>query len=99
MDLFLKGHGDSRWFKTVLGSHFGVGEFTHFRTYSSGAWAVHWGYDLGVDPWPSRALSIPWQGIVSTRLAELIPRKGTCSTPPAQNSTDLKVDYISEKAC
>ena len=25
-------------------SHFGVGEFTtHFRTYSSGDWDVHWG--------------------------------------------------------
>ena len=30
--------------KTVLGSHFGVGEFTtHFRTYFSGDWDVHWG--------------------------------------------------------
>ena len=32
-----------------------VGEFTtHFRTYFSG-WIesdVHWGYDLGFDPWP-----------------------------------------------
>ena len=27
--------------KTVLGSHFGVGEFTHFRTYFSGDWDVH----------------------------------------------------------
>ena len=34
--------------KTVLGSNFGrVGEFTtHFRTYFSGDWDVHWGYDL-----------------------------------------------------
>ena len=33
--------------KTVLGSHFGVGEFTaHFRTYSSGDWGVHWGYGI-----------------------------------------------------
>ena len=31
------------WVKTVLGSHFGVGEFTsHFRTYVSGDWDVHW---------------------------------------------------------
>ena len=30
--------------KTVLGSHFGVGEFTtHFRSYSSGDWEVHLG--------------------------------------------------------
>ena len=33
------------WVKTVLGSHFGVGEFTtHFGTYVSGDWDVHWGY-------------------------------------------------------
>ena len=39
--------------KTVLGSQFGVGEFTtHFRTYFSGDWDVHRGYDLAVDPWP-----------------------------------------------
>ena len=25
---------------------------THFRTYVSGDWDVHWGYDLGFDPWP-----------------------------------------------
>ena len=41
--------------KTVLGSHFGIGEFTiHFRT-CFGGWIesdVHWGYDLDVDPWP-----------------------------------------------
>ena len=30
-----------------MGSHFGVGEFTtHFRTYFSGDWDVHWGYAL-----------------------------------------------------
>ena len=30
-----------------------VGEFTtHFRTYFSGDWDVHWGYDLDFDPWP-----------------------------------------------
>ena len=30
-----------------------VGEFTtHFRTYFSGDWDVHLGYDLGFDPWP-----------------------------------------------
>ena len=25
---------------------------THFRTYFSGDWDVHWGYDLAFDPWP-----------------------------------------------
>ena len=39
--------------KTVLGSHFGIGEFTnHFRTYLSGDWDVHWGHghlDFGPD--------------------------------------------------
>ena len=39
--------------KTVLGSHFGVGEFTTlFRTYLSGDWDVHWRHDLDFDPWP-----------------------------------------------
>ena len=39
---------------TVLGSHFGEGEFTtHFRTYVSVEWDVHWGYGiLDFDPWP-----------------------------------------------
>ena len=37
-----------------MGSHFGVGEFTtHLRTYFSGDWDVHWGYDLDFDPWPN----------------------------------------------
>ena len=40
--------------KTVLGSHFGVGEFTtHLRTYFSGDGDVDWGLtDLAFDPWP-----------------------------------------------
>ena len=39
-----------------MGSHFGVGEFTtHFRTYFSGDWDVHWKYDLDFDSWPSGA--------------------------------------------
>ena len=25
---------------------------THFGTYFSGDWDVHWGYDLDFDPWP-----------------------------------------------
>ena len=33
------------WVKTVLGSHFGVGELTtHFRTEFSGDWDVYWVY-------------------------------------------------------
>ena len=40
----LSGHGCGRG-STPMGSHFGVGEFTtHFRTYFSGDWDVHWGY-------------------------------------------------------
>ena len=40
----------------VVGSHFGVGEFTiHFRTCFGGGWDVHWGYDLDFDPWPGEA--------------------------------------------
>ena len=39
--------------KTVLGFHFGVGEFTtHVRLNFIGDWDVHWGYDLNFDPWP-----------------------------------------------
>ena len=39
--------------------HFGVGEFTtHFRTYFSGDWDVHWGYDLGFDPLGVRVWSV-----------------------------------------
>ena len=30
-----------------------VGEFAHFRTYFSGDWNIHWGYDLDFDPWPN----------------------------------------------
>ena len=26
---------------------------THFRTYFSGDWNVHWGYDLDFEPWPN----------------------------------------------
>ena len=33
-----------------MGSHFG--RCTHFRTYLSGNWDVHWGYDLDFDPSP-----------------------------------------------
>ena len=37
--------------KTVLGHHFGGFRCTtHFRTYFSGDWDVHWGYDLDFDP-------------------------------------------------
>ena len=33
--------------KTVLGYHLGVGKFTtHFRTYFSWSWDVHWGYGI-----------------------------------------------------
>ena len=40
-----------------LGSYFGAGEFTtQFRTYFSGDWDVHWGYDLAFDPWPCREI-------------------------------------------
>ena len=40
--------------KTILGSHFGVGEFTtHFRTYFRGGdYDVHCKYDLDLVPWP-----------------------------------------------
>ena len=42
--------------------------------YLSGDWDVHWGYDLGVDPWPfalqtsspAPASSPRWPGAVST---------------------------------
>ena len=51
----MKSHGAARHVavvvKAVLRSHFGVGDFTHFRTYAN--WDVHWGYDLDFDAWPS----------------------------------------------
>ena len=42
------------WLSKPMGSHFGVG--THFRTYFSGDWDVHWGYDLDFHPWPTHDL-------------------------------------------
>ena len=39
--------GQNQW------HHFGVSGFTtHFRTYFSWDWDVHWGYDLAFYPWP-----------------------------------------------
>ena len=47
--LLANGCGSNQWY------HFGVGKFTtHFRTYFSGDWDVHRGYDLDFDPWPNR---------------------------------------------
>ena len=41
------------WLSKPMGHHVGVGDFTtHFRTYFSGDWDAHWGYDLDFDPWP-----------------------------------------------
>ena len=38
------GDPDYKWLVKTNGIPFGVGEFTtHFRTYSSGDWDVHWG--------------------------------------------------------
>ena len=40
------GMGQNQWY--IL-----VGRCTtHFRTYFSGDWDVHWGYGLDFDPWP-----------------------------------------------
>ena len=33
-----------------MGAHFGVGEFTHFRTSFTGDWDFHWGYDMDFPP-------------------------------------------------
>ena len=35
------------WFKTALGSHFGVGA-PHILVYFSGDWDVHWGYGMAI---------------------------------------------------
>ena len=35
-----------------MGSDFWGSCTTHFRTYFSGDWDVHWGDDLDFDPWP-----------------------------------------------
>ena len=37
--------GQNQWY------HLGVGAPPNFRTYLSGDWDVHWGYDWDVDPW------------------------------------------------
>ena len=34
---------------------------THFRTYFSGDWDVHWGCDLGFDPWPNSPKTVRQQ--------------------------------------
>ena len=51
--------GQHQWYHMAVGQHqwypFGVGEFTtHVSQDFSGDWDVHWGYDLGFDPWPYR---------------------------------------------
>ena len=35
-----------------MGSHFGAFGAPPMLVYVSGDWDVHWGYDLGFDPWP-----------------------------------------------
>ena len=45
------GTQNGLWVKT--NEKTALGEFTtHFRTYFSGDWDVHWGYNLDFDPWP-----------------------------------------------
>ena len=39
------GHGSNQWY------HFGIGA-PPILDYLCGGWDVHWGYDLGFDPWP-----------------------------------------------
>ena len=71
--------------KTVLGSYFGLGEFTtHFggdwvhhpfwSLFLWFDWDVHWGYELDFDPWPAvqsaeRILSMTLYSL------SLLPRK------------------------
>ena len=68
-----------------MGSQFGVGT-THFRTYFSWDWDVHWGYDLDFDPWPFKSRG-------GVRL-EKVPgwNMGGCSNnmmPPSNNDMHL----------
>ena len=52
---------------------------THFRTYFSGDWDVHWGYDLAFDPWPyifprrSSSFSVFGEGVLNRRLTDGSP--------------------------
>ena len=50
--------------KTVLGSHFGVGEFTTFRTYFSGDWDVRWRYGILTHGQMGMGLKLKHQGTV-----------------------------------
>ena len=45
-----------------MGSHFGVGA-PPILAYFTGDWDVHWGYDLGFDPWPFVTSPMTWAGM------------------------------------
>ena len=48
---------------------------THFRTYFSGDWDVHWGYDLSFDPWPClEETARIWGAFVDGRAITPIPK-------------------------
>ena len=52
---------------------------TQFRTYFSGDWDVHWGYDLGFDPWPLKKPRIaqrqlPIQGLFTPSTSNFYSR-------------------------
>ena len=77
------------------GIPFWGGCITHLRTYSSGDWDVHWGYDLDLDPWPNGWLGCSifpiarkgWLG-VSFVFLDLAPQNDClsfwCLKPPTQ---------------
>ena len=51
---------------------FGGRYTTHFRTYFSGDWDVHWGTDLAFDPWAylvkKRGRQPPWLQLGGSRV-------------------------------
>ena len=51
--------------------HFGVGA-PPILVYFSGVWDIHWGYDLGFDPWPASATESLGLSVCSSGL----PRRG-----------------------
>ena len=58
------------WWSKPMGSHFGVGEFTHFRTYVSGAWDLMGGLLMG------RKKRFSFRGALRTLLRRLRAQLG-----------------------
>ena len=78
------------WFKTNGTILRGFRYATHFRTYLSGDWDVHWGYDLGFDvddpatgtrSFPTYRISKKIESQQSGRMLNKIPYCGWLRNP------------------